>query len=808
MVYEVSWYRMLSLFLGATVLAAALVLSLYMLGMGLGAWYAGRYGDRFNRYSYLLGGLHFSQALTGGWGLAILSLLPRIYHLTGTGLLGSTVTYLSVILAIMPGALAAGAMVPAFAKAFITQKEGLGWGIGRLYSLEAMGSVAGSLAIAFFMIPLLGQRASVLMAMAANAVMGLLLISYINNSTSSPAVGSIPRSGKKKWERGSRWPLLLVASVLGFSGLGLQVIWNRAMSVYLPNNTYTFSLIAAIYLSGISAGNLFYGSVQSRMRNYQRWLWPGLMATAIVVGAGFLLLDKMPRLVLFPLTGLLASETVRLFLPPVLLALALCLLPTFCLGLCSPLVCRLYAERMESLSTDIGRLRAVNTLGSALGPLAVGLLMIPLWGVGRSLLVMVGFLATISLIAIKPGAEGKRRRLVSLSLAAVILAAMFLSKPVTILPPSMHQRTAEARIRSDSLLYYKETAEGTIIVTQDRNTGLRACYVNNSAVVGTSYDAIKVVKLLGHLPFFCGAGYGPALVVGFGIGVTASTVASHPEVERVDCVEIAPGLREAASFFHDFNRGVLTHPKIRIIAGDGRAYLQKSRERYQVISADPTHPTLGCAQLYTREYFQLCRQHLDEDGIICQYLPFHGLTSEEFLGILATFKEVFPHAALWLGQSHGVLMGWMKPPRIDFTDFKNRVRAVDDPLFYKDPYAVAACLLLDEEDLEELAGEGKINCDDKNYIEYFSPLAKSPYNWERNISRVLAAAGQGGIFFGMDDSIKFNKYLKGRGLWLQAMISQNRRDRRAMLALMMEAVKEAPENEEWRFLLEREIKNY
>jgi MFS family permease len=152
MTYEVSWHRMLSLSLGATLRSAALVLSAYMMGMGFGAWLFGRLADRTAKPSRHLAWLHWALALSGLWGLALISAIPAVYRAAGGGPAVEAAVHLMAVLALLPGAAPAGGMMPATARAYIRRKAGLGRGIGTLYALEALGSVAGGAAAGYLMI--------------------------------------------------------------------------------------------------------------------------------------------------------------------------------------------------------------------------------------------------------------------------------------------------------------------------------------------------------------------------------------------------------------------------------------------------------------------------------------------------------------------------------------------------------------------------------------------------------------------------------------------------------------------------------
>ena len=132
------------------------------------------------------------------------------------------------------------------------------------------------------------------------------------------------------------------------------------------------------------------------------------------------------------------------------------------------------------------------------------------------------------------------------------------------------------------------------------------------------------------------------MIIGFGIGVTTSAVAQHP-LENIDCVEICPGVKEAAPLFEKFNQKVWQNPKVNFIAGDGRNYLLLTKKKYDIISCDPVHPGLGSGSLYSKEYFELCKNLVKPGGVISQYLPLHKLTLDDLknaLGIpIVTVKK-------------------------------------------------------------------------------------------------------------------------------------------------------------------------
>ncbi len=787
---EVSWSRMLGLALGGTVVSATVVLMAWMAGLAAGGWAWGRLADREGNPAKLFA---ITQCC------AVAGIFFAGYYFAYDDPAQSTVVRYGVFAWIVVSyAFAIGGTFPIVARALVSEDAGIGRGVGAVAAVEALGGAAGGLTCGFVLLGSLGQTATLLVAAGLTLLAGAL-------AWPLPAV-KIPSSPPEKPTRRrfqqdeiSAAFIPAAAALTGLAGMALQVAWLRALKIFLPNTSYSFSLVAGVLILGLAAGGWLFRAAAGRIRRPLAWL-AGVQAAGgvFVIGSAFLL-ARLPSLVLFPLADAMGSPALRIFLPPVALSLVLAFVPALCSGFVFPLLCAMQARTADRLGSGIGLVRMANAAGAVAGPALAAFLLLPLAGVARTVqaagLVSLG----VALWAVWSGPASARAR-TALAAAAAAGAILLLAPAPMVLPPSFHQSGS----RDLRVLHYRETVEGTVTVSEDARTGIRACYVNNSAVVGTAYDAIKVVKLLGHLPFLLGASPRDVLVVGFGTGVTAATIASHQGPGRIDCVEIAPGVREAAKYFTEYNRGVALSPRINFISGDGRAFLAGTSRTYGMISADPTHPTLGCAALYTLEYFRLCRKRLAPDGWLCQYLPLHGLTPEAFRAIVRTFREVFPRATVWLGHSHAVLLAAPAPLSAAFDSFAARVRALDDPLFYKDPYSVAACLMLDEAGAAAAAASGRVCRDDRNFLEFFDRRSRDQQNWERNADLLLSRpAGLAAVFPGADTAA-LARYLAGRAAFIEGQKLQNRGDRRGAAGMFRRAVEANPANEEHRFLYRRE----
>jgi len=475
--------------------------------------------------------------------------------------------------------------------------------------------------------------------------------------------------------------------------------------------------------------------------------------------------------------------------------------PSLFSGFAFPLARRMYPPRAGNVSRDVGLVLMVNTLGSVVGPLVAAFVLLPLLGATMSVLLIMAMLATAAGLILrlrgKSGDQGSVRNFLYGSVV-MLLIIVVVSPNWHILPPSFSRFERE-------VLYYQESVEGTLSVGRDNQTRSRSkyTYVNNSAVIGSTYDAVKVVKMVGHFPFLLGLDCKDVLVIGFGIGVTTSAIASHDEVQSIECVELVPGLRKAAQYYRDLNHGVVDDPRLKIIPGDGRHYLQTSPRKYDLISCDPTHPILASGSLYTADYFQQCRDHLNPGGMVSQYLPLHKLRPGEFLGIIKAFETVFPHSTVWLGHYHAVLLGGMNPLSIDFAQWSDNVQKLgDDKHFYVNAYHLAATLMLDGPGIAELGAESPVNTDDKSYTEFFNPDCLLEENIGRNLKFLMQSRrGFESVFKEIPRQDLMERYLEGNRLLTESLYYKLQRDDKRSLDFLKQAVMANPEDHEFPFLI-------
>lgn len=807
LLYEVSWHRLLSLVLGATVTAATLVLAAFMAGFGVGARVLGRRADAHPRPGALLGGLLIGLGAVSALDYVLFTrALPRLYAgLADMGLGDGAVevwVFVAAALLLFAPAFLMGGVFPLVSRLATGGDAPLGVTLGRLYAWETLGSAVGGLLTGFVLLGALGQRATTGLAVVLDVGLGLwVIVSGVFATGAAAADDPAPRRREPAPpDASARRAALLAALVCGLCILGLQVLWLRMFRTYLINTSYSFALISSLAILGLFAGSALFarrrGDDPGPAALLRPLLWLG--ATTLL---GLLLLVRLPQTLMFPFGSLLADPLARMLLLPLVAGLLVVGPPSVASGYAFPLCCSLYAGR-DTLAGDVGRVLLANTAGAVIGPPAAAFLLLPALGAARAVMLLAWLAGGAALLILwRQPQRGRVARMVLAGGLLALLAFAVAGPAIRILPPSFHRYDRD-------VLYYRETVEGTLSVGQDRGTRSDAKYtfVNNSAVIGSSYDAIKVVKMVGHFPFLAGLDGGDVLVIGFGIGVTTSAIAQHPEVDSITCVELVTGLKEAATYYRDLNRDVVEDPRLDIRAGDGRHHLQLTDDRYDLISCDPTHPILGSGNLYTRDYFALCRDRLKPGGMVSQYLPLHKLGPDELLGIVSTFRDVFPDCAVWLGHYHAVLLGATAPLEIDFADWKARTEALgSDMHFYVDPYHLAATLALDAAGVDALMPEPRLNTDDRSYTEFFDPDCLDPANVARNLRVLMDGRTEPTrLFSNVDDPARFARFVAGNRLLIESLALKFEGNRAGSLRALQEACRVNPENQEYPFLIRLE----
>jgi spermidine synthase len=349
----------------------------------------------------------------------------------------------------------------------------------------------------------------------------------------------------------------------------------------------------------------------------------------------------------------------------------------------------------------VGGIYAANTVGAIFGALGCSLVLIPWVGTqeAQRALIALSALAGLGLLVSDFSSWGSAsdslfRKVLFLLTAPLVLAGLIglvvlLGWSVSPVPWKLVAFGRHLPVwsppndRSWTGLYVGEGLNSSVAVTE-LNTGLRAFHVSGKIEASSRINDMRVQRLLGHLPALVHPRPRSVLVVGCGAGVTAGCFLLHPEVERIVICEIEPLVPQVvAQYFARENYNVVHDPRVTIVYDDARHYILTTKEKFDIITSDPIHPWVkGSATLYTQEYYELCKQHLNPGGVMTQWVPLYESSRAVVQSEIATFFEVFPQGTVWGNPINGlgydvVVVGQEQPTRINLDELHERFARPD-----------------------------------------------------------------------------------------------------------------------------------
>ncbi len=679
LLYQVIWQRLLVFFSGADVHSATIVVAAFMAGLGCGSFAGGHVADRVSRRTSLalFACAEVAVAVFGFFSSRLFYdvLYTRLAHVD----LGTVPTALLLFAALLWPTFLMGASLPLLSRGLTRDVDGAASTIGLLYALNTLGAAAGAFGATWILLPQAGLEGSLRYAALLNAACaaGAIPLAWRGGDFAGTRPARAPRvSAAVPADAGgiSRWSLLFAMS--GFVGLSLELVWFRLLGVMLKSTSLTFGTLLAVYLAGLAAGSVAGSALSPRVRRPAVWfllLQAGAGAYAVAGLALFIRgLDGTGPIAWFhdyfqqyegvdlrvalaywagaPVDpGSAPGDVLRLYVGLPLLLIGP---PTVMAGMSFPLLQRQVQTDLTRLGRRVGLLLTANVVGSTVGAFVTGLVLLD-WlgsaGTMRVLAVMSAMFAVTA--ALSQGLRPSRR---TAAVAGVAIAAVLLA----VLMPDAQTFWARLHGTSSSFIIQGEDGTGVSVLRGERQDFRRTVvYVNGLGQSWVPYGGIHTV--LGALPAFIHPHPKRAALIGLGSGDTLFAMSGRSELERVTSIEIiAPQLgtlRELAKWqgYPGLQR-ILQDPRIAHVSGDGRRFLARSTERFDIIQADALRPHSAFAgNLYSDAYFRLLRDRLAPGGLAVSWAP----TAR----ILRTFTTVFPYVALQ-GQ---VVMGSDTPIAVD-----------------------------------------------------------------------------------------------------------------------------------------------
>ena len=763
LLYQVTWSRLLTLYMGHTVAAIGTVLAAVMGGLALGAALAGRYSLHCERrnalkiYAWLEIGIAVSAALVPIVLILCQPLLSIAYDQgQSSSWFGLIRLSLSLALLTVPAA-AMGATFPIAVRWFVENHGNAGAQTGQLYALNTLGAASGAGISGFVLLPAIGLTSTtyvgVILNLAAASVAFWLskqesLESELrteterervtgpntsNRSSRRKARSDVSRTKHLSITTGRPWLAATALGVSGFVALIYEVAWTRILALIIGPTTYAFSAMLTAFIGGLALGSAL--GIRLAKRSQSRILALGITLVFAALGALVVswLVGYLPLQVAHAVAAPDAQFS-RVMIYQAAVVMVLFLPMTIALGAAFPLAVSVATRPERSVSADVAIVYVINTFGSIAGALTASFLLIPKFGLQNTIsgasLIAVGMGITLFLISRE---THKRTRYISwiASATAIAVAASaptwnneLLSSGAYKYAPYVRQADLEAGLSAGRLLYYKEGAAGTVSVRQVAGTTALAI---DGKVDATNAGDMLTQSLLAHLPLMLHPKPEEVAIIGLGSGVTLGASLTHP-VSQVDTLEISPQVVEASAFFNSENHSALSDPRTNLIVGDGRSHLLLSSKRYDVIISEPSNPWMaGVATLFTREFFLAARERLNTGGILCQWAHTYDISDADLRSIIATFLSVFSDGSVWLvGDGDVLLIGSETPLDMLLTNIpksweKTAVTTDLREVNLRDPFSLLSLFVARGTTIKQYVGDAQIQTDDKNSLEFSAP---------------------------------------------------------------------------------------
>jgi spermidine synthase len=725
LVYETVWLRMLIRVLGNTVYATSVILAAFMAGLAIGSYVIGRIVGRVRN------GLRLYAFLELGVGLSALALVVVFEHLTPLyrlmyalafghrALLTLFQSILMVALLIVPTSLMGGTLpvLSAYTKRFQT---GLSRRIGILYGSNTLGAFVGVVGSGLYAIGAWGEWQTIYCAALLNLAVSLLAFRMSRAPAAAESAAAAGTDGAKAGSAAltHRKLILWAYAASGFAAISYEIVWTRMFQIELGTSIYAFSMMLGFYLLGIGLGSLAGGMLVRKINNSLKLFGWLQVAVALYGVAGMYLLVGFDPVTL--LQDIVLSNIITV---PLLIVTPL----TLVLGLMFPVVSSLYVEERET-GRGVGRLYSANTAGCIAGSLVCGFLLIGTLGTRGTMLFLAGMNALLGAAILL--VDGRRRAVLSAVLSVAVVAAAALLSPdpfLTAIGKAVRQIYGD-HTPQVTLYHHRERASATTTALGISAYPLtKELFVNGIGMTRLCTET----KLMAHLPLALHRNPRSILVICFGMGTALRSASAHEGIS-CDVVELDGETYNCFKYFHANGDQVLADPRVRHYVDDGRNFLLMNRRTYDVITMDPAPPlwSAGTVNLYTREFFGLCRDHLAGGGIMCLWIPPAGFSEARM--IMKTYQNVFPGTWVFGGPHIGgfLMIGSSVQPDTGIARFREALGSAsieadlneweERPLT---PEAVQSLYLMGPEALRIFTSGAAVITDNNPYTEF--PLWRS-----------------------------------------------------------------------------------
>jgi len=687
LIYESIWSHYLKLFLGHAAYAQTLVIAIFMGGLAIGSWLSSRYSLRWRN---VLLGYALAEGIIGVLAIIFHPLfieyqsLAYEYIIPGLGSPALVVIFkwLTSALIILPQSILLGMTFPLMSAGIIRVfPERPGATLAILYFTNSIGAAIGVLASGFWLIKLMGLPGTIILAGSINialaAVVSLLVMGQRARFSQLPGeIKNTPASASKD----QHYRLLLaVAFFTGLASFIYEIGWIRMLALVLGSSTHAFELMLSAFILGLALGGLWIRRRIDQIRDTVKFL------AVIQVIMGLLALATLPlynyafdlmHLTLKILTK--ADEAYTVFnLFSHFIALGVMLPATFCAGMTLPLITYILLKRNHG-EKSIGEVYASNTIGGLLGvffAVHVGMPVLGLKGLitlGAGLDIGIGLVLMWLIMKV----SNTQKIAATVSGAVAILAVLvFVEFDSFKMASGVYMRYQPTKVKGAEVLFHKDGKTASIDIVKYPNEDL---YITTNGkpesginLAGGVNNNEPLMILGAAIPLALNPSARRAATIGMGAGLTSHTLLTVPWLDEVDTIEIEPAMVEAANEFRPRNVLVYTDPRSHIRFDDAKTYFSSQNKKYDIIVSESSNPWVsGISGLFSTEFYQLARRHMNDDGLLVQWLQLYEFDISLVVSVLKAISANFSDYVIYAAHDTSILIVARKKGTIPDPDFE------------------------------------------------------------------------------------------------------------------------------------------
>lgn len=671
LIYQAIWTHYLGLTLGHAAYAQTLVLAIFMGGMAAGSWWVSRRGGRWQNLILIYA---IVEAIIGVLGLAF---HPVFVAYTGWSqdtvlptLAAQSVPYyqwLSAAALILPQTLLLGTTFPLMAAGCLRlDQDPLGKTLGGLYFTNSLGAASGALVATFLLLPSIGMPGAMLVAGVLNLVVAAGAWRLAGGGGLPTAASSVDASAvSAEAPRGSGRFLALVlvaAGITGATSFVYEIVWVRMLNQALGTTLHSFELMLATFILGLACGAFWIHRRGDRIENVMRYAGFAQVAMGAAALLSLVFFSNSFRWIAWLMAHLARDSAGYAWfnLGSAAIAMLVMFPAAFFAGMTLPLFTMALLRRQAG-EASIGRIYAANTVGAIAGVFLTVHVLVPAMGLGLSLTVsaLADIVLGVVLLRRFGVAETSMRDLkvaVAASIAMFAVASFF-GRPDPLAQASGVFRSGKLKASATARVeYLADGKTSTVSILGFKDSSYAIIATNGKPDAGMMRDTREpagsdevTMVMLGTLPLVLHEAPRDVALIGWGSGLSAHTILGSDAVRHVDSIEIEPAMYEGAKFFGSRAARAYTDPRSNVVFEDARTYFSAGNKKYDVIVSEPSNPWVsGVASLFTEEFYAFTRRHLNDRGLMVQWLHTYEINDALLTRMVAALTKEYPYCEVFL----------------------------------------------------------------------------------------------------------------------------------------------------------------